>query len=94
MEIKYSNEVRGKVYAYRFEPWEYLRIAKLLKTEIPRLERKIKKIDNHPKNEGQVTFMIQKEELYKEIECLQKIIIEFEKYNVFLNSKTKNHAKS
>lgn len=93
MEIEWSNEVRGKVYAYRFDDWEYVFIAKLLKTEIPKLEKKIKKIDAHPDNEGQVTYMVQKEEIYKEINALQKIITEFEKYKPIEKPKNKKSCK-
>lgn len=75
MEIEYSNEVRGKVYAYRFDEWEMKLIARMLKPEIPRLEKKIERIRNHPENEGQATYADQIAELSREILAI-KIIIE------------------
>jgi hypothetical protein len=79
MEIEYSNEVRGNVHAYRFEPWEKKAIAESLKPAIKRLEKKIDKIDNDPKNEGQVTFYEAKKELRYEERRLNEIIKEFSK---------------
>lgn len=79
MEKEYSNEIRGKVHAYRFEPWEKRAIAESLKPAIKRLGKKIDKIDNDPKNEGQVTFYEAKKELIYEIRRLNEIIEEFSK---------------
>lgn len=78
MEIEYSNEIRGGVYAYRFENWEKKYIATALKFVIPKLEKKIKKIEKNPKNEGQVRYSQQIKELSKEVEILQETIKEFE----------------
>jgi hypothetical protein len=79
MEIEYSNEVRGKVHAYRFADWEKKAIAKALKPVIKKLEKEIEKIDNDPENEGQVTFREQQRQLGYEIEALNEIISEFKK---------------
>jgi len=76
---EYSNEVRGKVHAYRFEYWEKKTIAESLKPIIKKIEKKIDKIDNDPKNEGQVTFYEAKRELLYEIKAIKEIIEEFTK---------------
>jgi hypothetical protein len=76
---EYSNEVRGKVHAYRFEPWEKKTIADSLKPIIKKIEKKIDKIHKHPKNEGQATFYEAKRELLYEIKAIKEIIEEFTK---------------
>ena len=73
----YSNEIQGNVHAYCFENWEKNIIAESLKPVIKKLEKKIYKIDNHPKNEGQVTFWCAKRELINEIKVLNEIINDF-----------------
>jgi Zn-dependent oligopeptidase len=78
MEIEYSNEVKGLVFAYRFDKWEQAQIASALKPVIEKLEKKIVKIENHPKNEGQVTYTDQIHNLRYEIKALQEIITTFE----------------
>lgn len=55
MELEYSFEHKGKI-AYIFSNEEKKLIAKVLKPEIKKIERQIEKIENHPKNEGQVDF--------------------------------------
>jgi hypothetical protein len=77
MEIEYSNEVRGKVFAYRFAKWEQKRIAEGLKPIVTKLEKKIVKIENDPKNEGQCTYSEQIRQLKLEINELNSIIKEF-----------------
>lgn len=77
MEIEYSNEVGRHVFAYRFSSWEKQLIAKCLKPEIPRIKRKIKKIENNPKNEGQATYSEAIKELRAEIDSIEAIIEEF-----------------
>ena len=79
MEIEYSNDVRGKIHAYRFDKWEKETIAKALNPIIKKLEKEIEKIDNDPDNEGQVTYWDRKREIRNEIKCLSEIIIEFSK---------------
>ena len=77
MEKEYSNEVKGRVHAYRFDKWEKKLIAKALLPEIKKLNKKIQAVDNHPDNEGQVTFLEEKRMLRREIKLIQEIIEEF-----------------
>lgn len=77
MEIEYSNEVRGKVFAYRFTTWEKELIAEALKPMIKKTERKIEKIRNNPKNEGQATYSQQIFDLRHEIRALEEIVKTF-----------------
>lgn len=77
MEIEYSTEIRGRVFAYRFTKSEQCFIADALKPMVNKLEKKIEKIQNHPKNEGQVTFICQIDELRGEIKSLEFIIKTF-----------------
>jgi DNA mismatch repair ATPase MutS len=77
MEIEYSSEKKGKIFAYRFEQWEMSTISKCLKPEVKRLEKKIESVRNNPRNEGQVTFQEQIRELRHEIQSLQDIIKTF-----------------
>lgn len=79
MEIEYSSEVRGKVFAYRFSKSERKHIAAGLKPIVKKLERKVTAIENNPKNEGQATYACRIDELRYEINDLQEIITEFEK---------------
>jgi hypothetical protein len=55
MEIAYASAKRGDV-AYTFATWEKEAIVRGFKAEIKRLEKKIDRLENHPKNEGQVTY--------------------------------------
>lgn len=77
MIIEYSQEERGKVFAYRFAAWERAYIANGLRPYIPRLEKKIQRIIDDPENEGQVTYREQIRELRHEITALREIIDEF-----------------
>ena len=77
MEIEYSGEVRGRAYAYRFSNWEKKLIAKQLVPAIKKMEKKIERIKNNPKNEGQATYSSQVDELRAEIKDVQDIIKEF-----------------
>jgi phage host-nuclease inhibitor protein Gam len=77
MIIEYSNEVKGRVYAYRFDDYEKQAIARGLKGEVKKLEKKIQKVENDPDNEGQVTYQCQIEELCRELNDLREIIKEF-----------------
>lgn len=79
MEIEYSNEVKGKIHAYRFDKYEKTTIAKALTLEVKQLEKKRKKVEMHPKNEGQVTFQVQIRDIDSDIRQLQVIIKEFNK---------------
>lgn len=77
MEIEYSNEVRGKVFAYRFNAWEQMQIVEALKPVVKKFEKQIDKIRNHPKNEGQATYSSQIDELHHDIKTLETIIKTF-----------------
>jgi len=79
MEKEYSNEVRGKVHAYRFTTLEKETIAEALQPFIKKWQAKIDKVDNHPNNEGQATFMCERVRLINEQKDLQEIIEEFKK---------------
>lgn len=79
MEIEYSNEVRGKVFAYRFNAWEQTQIVEALKPVVKKFEKQIDKICNHPKNEGQATYSRQIDELQNDIITLETIIKTFSK---------------
>lgn len=79
MEIEYSNEIRGEAYAYRFQEWERWAIAVGLKYEVKKREIKIDKLRNHKDNEGQVSFQTAIEDLEREIEVLQEIIVDWGK---------------
>lgn len=81
MEIEYSNEVKGKVHAYRFEDFEKQHIADSLRPVVTKLERKIWKVQNHPKNEGQVTYAVQVDALRHEQRALEFIIDIFNSKN-------------
>ncbi len=74
MEFEYSKEHRGKVIAYTFTKSEKAYIVSGLTSEIKKLEKKIYRIDNNPKNEGQVTFTEEKRLCRQEIEQLNEII--------------------
>lgn len=77
MEIEYSNEVKGAAYAYRFYHFEKQAIARGLKSEVRKLEKKIERVENDPNNEGQVTYLCKIEELMAELNDLKGIIKEF-----------------
>lgn len=72
MKAEYS--INGTGFAYSFEKWEADLIAKLLSKEIPKLEKKIKKIEEDPENEGQATFLSEISEIRGEISSIKDII--------------------
>jgi hypothetical protein len=74
MEIEYSTEIKGKVFAYRFTTFEMEVIAKALKPEVKRLEKKIQKIRDDPNNEGQATYACRIDEIRGDIESINEII--------------------
>jgi hypothetical protein len=74
MEFEYSKEHRGKVTAYTFTKDEKAYIASGLTSEIKKLEKKIERINNNPKNEGQATFITERRICRHEIEQLNEII--------------------
>ena len=74
MIIEYSQEVKGMHFAYRFDDDEKKIIIKAFQAEIKKLERKIERIKNHPKNEGQATFSMKIREVRLLIESYQDAI--------------------
>ena len=77
MIIEYSNEVKGKHYAYRFTEWEMKTIAKALIPIVKNIEKTIEKIKNDPRNDGSLKFICRIEDLYGDIEVIEEIIVEF-----------------
>ena len=77
MEVEYSSKKR-EGFAYTFQDWEKRMIAESLRIQIKKRETKIQKLINHPKNEGQVTYLCQIDDLRKEIVSIKEIIKEFE----------------
>ena len=77
MEIEYSNEVRGEVFAYRFEKWEKEIIADALIPKVVKIRKRIEAVRNHPKNEGQATYQVKIDEMEHEIKMLNYIIRTF-----------------
>lgn len=79
MEIEYSNEVKGKVHAYRFTTWEMLTIAQALRPIIRNLYKKIERIENNPRNEGQCTYSEQIRLIRMDIRELEEIVRTFDR---------------
>lgn len=77
MEIEFGHNGLNKFIAYSFTKWEKIQIAEALKISVKKLNDKIYRIDNNPKNEGQLTFLERKKELRNEINSLILIIKEF-----------------
>lgn len=76
MEIEKSFAYKGQD-AYIFEKEEKKAIAEALKPQLKKIETKIRKIENDPKNEGQVTFKEKQRELFWLKKSIEKIIDEF-----------------
>lgn len=76
MEVEYSSK-RNRDFAFTFSDCEKKSIARGLKSEITRLNRRIESIRNNPKNEGQVTFQVQVEHTFHLVKQLEDIIKEF-----------------
>lgn len=76
MEFEYSSEVKGKVKAFRFEKWEQELIAKALKAERKKMYKAIERIENNPKNEGQVTYK----------EAVRNIMVEIREVGNIINA--------
>ena len=76
MEIDYSGYKNFK-YAYYFSPSELETIAFALKDYNKKLEIKVKRLENSPKNEGQCTFTEKIRELRYEIYNNKNIIESF-----------------
>jgi hypothetical protein len=74
MEFEYSQEVKGQVKAFRFQQWEQFVIAKALTQERNKMYKRIERIENDPKNEGQVTFKESVRNITHEIREIGNII--------------------
>jgi hypothetical protein len=72
MTLERSDNRRG--HAYKFTAWEEQTIAKALKPEILRIDKQIERLRNHPKNEGQATYIEMIRELQAERAQLEEII--------------------
>ena len=79
MDVEILQDEKGNAKAYRFKKWEKQAICRGLASEIKRRHKQIERIDNNPKNEGQVTYLEEKRILRAEAEDLQEIITEFSK---------------
>ena len=77
METAISGEHKKREITYLFERWEKTAIANGLLSEINKRYKKISKIQNSPKNEGQVIYLEQVRILRDEIGQLEDIITEF-----------------
>ena len=64
-------------YAYTFSKWEQKLIARCIEPEIKKIEKKIARIENDPRNEGQVKYAVQIESLQSEIKTIKDIIQQF-----------------
>lgn len=77
MHIEYSRK-GDDGYSYAFNSWERSTIAKALKPLIPKLEKKIERIRNNPKNEGQASYQNAIDEIIGDIRSIKEIIKTFE----------------
>jgi hypothetical protein len=78
MEYEYSRiDITG--FSVSFDICEKQRIAEGLRLIIPKLKKKIKRIENNPKNEGQAHYAVAIDDINKEIKSLATIIDDFEK---------------
>lgn len=73
MEIERSKIINGEK-AFVFSSWEKELIALKLKPEIAKRKNQIEKIENHPKNEGQCTYLDKIDALRDEIKTINAII--------------------
>lgn len=62
---------------YSFNTFELEAIRNALIPLLPRYEKKITRIDNDPKNEGQTTFLDEKDKLKDEQKDILAIVKEF-----------------
>lgn len=79
MEFEYSFQVKGKVIAFTFCRSEMTAIAEALKPTLKKYDKRIEKIRNHPKNEGQCTYAAKIDELAGEKKLIEEIIKVFSK---------------
>jgi methionyl-tRNA formyltransferase len=58
MKFERGPYYAGEYTAYRFTKGEVDLIAQALKSFIPKIEKKITRVENHPRNEGQATYAV------------------------------------
>ena len=76
MWTEYSNKQAGQrnvLYVYGFAAWEKRVLLAGIPAAIHKLEKKIVRIQNHPKNEGQVTYTAMIREVQTDIDSLKEI---------------------
>lgn len=74
MLIEYSNDIKGEIKGYWFYEEEKEQIVKGLIHQKKQLLRKIERIRNHPKNEGQAKYSLQISSVRGLIQDIDKII--------------------
>jgi len=75
MEIEHSNNTGYQGYAYLLDKKEKAAISEALKPYVKKLQKKIERLENSPKNEGQISFLSRINDLEidkKNIECIIK----------------------
>jgi ATPase subunit of ABC transporter with duplicated ATPase domains len=76
MEIDHKDYEGGYQKWYRFDSEEKHQIIQGLKSQKKLVEKKIKRIDNNPHNDGQATFTERKRELKYMLKWIDEIIVE------------------
>lgn len=76
---QYSLEKKGIVDSYSFSAFEEKSIAQGLKVIVKRIDKRIERLKDHPKNEGQAKYSLQIQSLRFLQEDLEEIIKEFDK---------------
>lgn len=66
------------IWAYVFSNREKDIIVRTIKPEIKKIEKKIERIRDNPKNEGQVKYQVEIECLRGDIKSIEDIIQDFE----------------
>lgn len=78
MKIERGHYYDGDYNAYRFTKGEMAIIAQALRQYIPKIEKKIIRVENNPRNEGQATFSCKVMELEGDIAFCKEMIQEAE----------------
>lgn len=87
MNIEYAQKQTSSElqYVYGFSAWEKRVLISGIPKTIAKLEKKILKIENNPKNEGQATYSMDIRQVELEISCLKEIektfLEDIEKFN-------------
>lgn len=82
MWIEYAatnKNTTGNTFVYGFADWEKKVLIKGIPSEIKKLQTKIRKIENNPRNEGQVKYWSKIRELQLMIDSLKEIQETFNK---------------